>query len=157
VFLKHFDGSAESQGAETKMDKLFEAIANNIIVIASFMVPIGIVAVTSYFSNRRLELVHRERMAFLEKGLVPPGDLKDPEPDKHDEEGTKPAPNYLRRGLFWLLPGGGLVAFSLIALQDMIPAIRLPILGVSVICAGIGAAYLVIYMVEQDHVRPGLQ
>jgi hypothetical protein len=138
------------------MDKLFEAIANNIIVIASFMVLIGIVAVTSYFSNRRLELVHRERMAFLEKGLVPPGDLKDPEPDER-EEGKKLPPNYLRRGLFWLIPGGGLVAFSLIALQDIIPAIRLPILGVSVICAGIGAAYLVIYMVEQDRVRPGLQ
>ena len=31
------------------MDKLFEAIASNIIVFGAFLVPIGIVAVTSYF------------------------------------------------------------------------------------------------------------
>ena len=50
-----------------------------------------------------------------------------------------------------------MVAFSLIALEDVLPAIRLPILGVSVLFAGIGAAYLIMHLVEQDRKRPGLQ
>lgn len=142
------------------MDKLFEAIANNIIVFGAFLVPIGIVAVTSYFKHKRLELVHRERMAAIEKGMTPPGEL--PDPHKEDErqeaeEGQKAPPDYLRRGLFWFCPGAGLVAFSLIALADVHEGIRLPIMGVSVVCAGIGAAYLVIYFVDQERKRSGLQ
>jgi hypothetical protein len=143
------------------MDKLFEAIANNIIILGAFLVPIGIVAVTSFFAHKRLELVHRERMAAIEKGLPPMGEL--PDPDKEDrerrkqEEDRKSPPDYLRTALFWLCPGVGMVGFSLIALDDMIPAIRLPILGVSVLFAGIGAAYLIIHLVEQDRRRTGLQ
>jgi hypothetical protein len=138
------------------MDKFFEAIANNIIVIAAIMVPVAITAVSSYFSHRRLELIHRERLAAIEKGMAPPGELGDPEKERRKEEGEKETPNYLHRGLFYLCPGAGLVAFSLISLSDMIPAIRLPILGVSVACAGVGAAYVVIYLVEQDRQRSGL-
>ncbi len=144
------------------MDKLFEAIANNIIVIASFMVPIGIVGISSYFKHQRLELVHRERMAFLEKGMVPPpGELPDPDREDHarkeEEEGRKSPPDYLRTGLFWLCPGAGLVVFSLVFLADVHAAIRLPILGVSIACAGVGAAYMAIYFVEQERRRSGLQ
>jgi hypothetical protein len=144
------------------MDKFFEALANNIIVLGAFMVPIGIVAVNSYFSHRRLELIHRERMAAIEKGLPPVGDLPDPHQEQRkEEEGAKTPPDYLKRGLFWLLPGGGMVVFSLIALEDLMSAIRLPILGVSVICAGVGAAYMVMYFVDQERRRsgfhPGLQ
>jgi hypothetical protein len=144
------------------MDKLLEAIANNIIVIAAIMVPVGIVAVTSYFSHRRLELIHRERLAAIEKGLPPTGELPDPHKEERErkaieEEARKSPPDYLRTGLFWFCPGAGLVAFSLIALQDVLPAIRLPIMGVSVVCAGVGAAYLVIYFVEQERRRSGLQ
>jgi Domain of unknown function (DUF6249) len=140
------------------MDKLLEAIANNIIVIAAFMVPIGITAVSSYFSHKRLEMIHRERIAAIEKGMVPPGDLIDPQKaERKQKEGEKAAPNYLRRGIFWLCPGLGLVAFSLVAMEDVMAAIRLPILGVSVICAGIGVAYVVAHVIEQDRVHPGLQ
>jgi hypothetical protein len=139
------------------MDKFWDAIAGNIIAIAAFMVPIGIVAVTSYFSHKRLELVHRERMAAIERGILPPGQLTDPEPQESETEGGKPAPNYLRRGLFWFCPGAGLVAFSIVFLSDVHAGIRLPILGVSIALAGIGAAYLVVYLVEQDRTRPSLQ
>lgn len=143
------------------MDKILEAIANNIIVFGAFLVPIGIVAVSSYFSHKRLELVHRERMAAIEKGLPPMGDLPDPDKQererKKQEEGRKSPPDYLRTALFWLCPGLGMVAFSLVALEEVMPAIRLPILGVSVLCAGVGAAYLVIHLVEQDRRRTGLQ
>jgi hypothetical protein len=143
------------------IDKLFDAIANNIIVLGAFLVPIGIVAVTSYFSHKRLELIHRERLAAIEKGLPPIGNLPDPQKEEREtkaqEEAQKSPPDYLRTALFWLCPGVGMVAFSLIALQDVLPAIRLPILGVSVLFAGIGAAYLVIHLVEQDRKHPGLQ
>jgi uncharacterized protein DUF6249 len=143
------------------MDKLFEAIANNIIVLGAFMVPIGIVAVTSYFSHKRLELVHRERLAAIEKGIVPPGELPDPEKEdrerKAQEEGRKSPPDYLQAGLFWLCPGVGLVIFSLVFLADMPAGIRLPILGVSMAAAGVGAAYLAVYFFEQERRRSGLQ
>ncbi|HEX3745078.1 MAG TPA: DUF6249 domain-containing protein [Bryobacteraceae bacterium] len=142
------------------MDKIFEAIANNIIIFGAFLVPIGIVAVSSYFGHRRLELMHQERMAAIAKGLTPPPDL--PDPHKEDRERKpdgvrKSPPDYLRTGLFWLIPGGAMVVFSLLAMQDVMAAIRLPILGVSVICAGIGAAFMVMHVVEQDRRRPGLQ
>lgn len=139
------------------MDKVFEAIAGNIIVLAVFLVPICIVGITSYFSHKRLELVHRERLAAIEKGMMPPGRLTDPQEEKHEEEGPKPAPNYLGRGLFWLCPGVGVVVFSVVALDGVGPGIQLPILGVSVLCAGIGAAYLAIHFVQQDRARRGLQ
>jgi hypothetical protein len=136
------------------MDKFWDAIAGNIIAIAAFMVPIGIVAVTSYFKHKHLELVHQERMAAIARGIMPPGQLTDPQQEPEKEEGGKPAPNYLRRGLFWLCPGAGLVAFSLVFLADVSAGIRLPILGVSIACAGVGAAFVVIYLVEQDR-APG--
>jgi hypothetical protein len=96
-------------------------------------------------------------MDAIEKGLLPPGELPDAEKEQREEEGSKPAPNFLRRGLFWLCPGGGMVAFSLLFLVDAPMGVRLPILGVSVVCAGIGAAYLVIYLVEGERARQGLQ
>ena len=143
------------------MDKVFEAIANNIIVFGAFLVPIGIVAVTSYFSHKRLELVHRERMAAIEKGLAPPGDLPDPEKEerarKDEEDARKSPPDYLRTGLFWLCPGAAVVIFSLVFLADVHAGIRLPILGVAIACAGVGAAYLAIFFVEQERRRSGLQ
>jgi hypothetical protein len=143
------------------MDKVFEAIANNIIVFGAFLVPIGIIAVTSYFKHQRLELIHRERMAAIAKGMMPPGQLPDPEKEeevrKAEEEGKQSPPDYLRTGLFWLCPGAGLVVFSLVFLADVHAAIRLPILGVSIAFAGVGAAYLAIYFVEHERRRSGLQ
>ena len=143
------------------MDKLLEAIASNLIVIAALLVPVGIVAVTSYFSHKRLELVHRERLAYIERGMVPPIELTDPEKEEEKrrkaEEGRQSPPDYLRTGLFWLCPGAGLVIFSLVFLADVHAGIRLPILGVSIACAGVGAAYLAIYFVEEERRRSGLQ
>jgi hypothetical protein len=139
------------------MDKFWDVIAGNFIAIAAFMVPVGIVGISSYFSHKRLELVHRERMAAIERGILPPGELTDQQKEEREEEGEKSAPNYLRYGLFWLCPGAGAVVFSLLFLSDVHPGIRLPILGVSIVCAGVGVAYLVIHMVESDKARPGVQ
>jgi hypothetical protein len=143
------------------MDKLFEAIAGNIIVLGAFLVPIGIVGITSYFSHKRLEMIHRERIAAIEKGMMPPGDLPDPEKEeeerKQEEEARKPPQDYLQTGLFWLCPGAGLVLFSLLFLVDVPLGVRLPILGVSMACAGVGVAYIAVYFVEQEKRRSGLQ
>ena len=47
-----------------------------------------------------------------------------------------------------------MVAFSLLLMGDAPMGVRLPILGVSVVCAGIGAAHLVIYLIENEKARP---
>jgi hypothetical protein len=135
------------------MDKVLSALSENMVFFAVMLVPISIVAITSYFGHKRTEMVHRERMAAIERGLLPPGQLTDPEKEEIEEAGAKPAPNYLRRGLFWLCPGGGMVAFCLLFLGDVPMAVRLPILGVSVVFAGVGAAYLVIYLIEGEKAR----
>jgi hypothetical protein len=135
------------------METFWSGLGENIPIFMVMMVPIAIVAITSYFGHRRTEMVHRERMAAIEKGLLPPGTLGDAEKEVEEEEEAKPAPNYLRRGLFWLCPGGGMVAFSLLFLADVPLGVRLPILGVSMVCAGVGAAYLVIYLVENEKAR----
>jgi len=136
------------------MEKVFEALSQNLIFVVMLFVPISIVGITSYFGHKRTEMVHRERMAAIEKGILPPGELTDPEEKQRDEE-KQEAPNLLRRGLFWICPGAGTVAFSLF-MKDMPPAVRLPILGVAVVCVGIGAAYLVIYLVEDERARGGV-
>ena len=59
------------------MDKLFDAIAGNIIILGAFLVPIGIVGITSYFKHKRLELIHLERIAAIQKVIIPPGQLPD--------------------------------------------------------------------------------
>lgn len=135
------------------MDKFLSALSENMIFVMVMLVPISIVAITSYFGHKRTEMVHRERMAAIDKGLMPPGPLVDPQQEEPEEQGAKPAPNYLRRGLFWLCPGIGMVAFSLLFLGDVHMGVRLPILGVSMLCAGVGAAYLVINMIENDKAR----
>jgi hypothetical protein len=137
------------------MEKLIDAIGGNIITIAAIMVPIAIVAITSYFGHKRTEMIHRERLAAIEKGLPLTGEL--PDPEKHEPEPPKTPPNFLHRGLFWLCPGAGAVVFSLVYLGDTLPAIRLPILGVSLVTAGVGAAYIVIHMVESERARTGVQ
>jgi len=139
------------------MDKFWEIIGPNFVFVVVMMVPISIVAITSYFGHKRTEMIHRERMAAIEKGMMPPGELKDPGEDKSDDDAAKPAPNFLRYGLFWLCPGAGAVAFSLLFLGDVHAGIRLPILGVSIVCAGVGVAYVVIYLLEGEKARTGLQ
>jgi hypothetical protein len=135
------------------MDGVLNALAANMMFLVVMLVPIAIVGITSYFGHKRTEMVHRERMAAIERGLLPPGPLVDPEKEEHQEDGAKPAPNYLRRGLFWLCPGAGMVAFSLLFLGDAPMGVRLPILGVSVVCAGVGAAYVVIFLIENERAR----
>jgi hypothetical protein len=138
------------------MDKFLAALSENFVFIMVMLVPISIVAITTYFGHKRTEMIHRERMAAIEKGLLPPGELKDPESGEKEEDAAKPAPNFLRCGLFWLCPGGAAVAFSLLFLGDAPSGVRLPILGVSLVCAGIGLAYLVIFFVENEKGRSGV-
>jgi hypothetical protein len=130
--------------------------AGGIFWIMVMAVPISIVAISAYFGHKRTEMIHRERMAAIERGIMPTGTLPDPEKNE-EEEGPKTPPNFMRNGLFWLCPGLGAVAFSLLFLGEVHAAIRLPILGASMVCAGVGAAYLVIYVVEQDRRHPGVQ
>jgi hypothetical protein len=135
------------------MMDILNDLGGNVIPIVAILMPVGIVGITSYFGHKRTELVHRERMAAIERGLMPKGTLGEAEREEDEAGEANSAPNYLRRGLFWFCPGAGMVAFSLLFLSDVPLGVRLPILGVSVVCAGVGAAHLVIYMFENEKSR----
>jgi hypothetical protein len=88
-------------------------------------------AFTEYRKNK---LIHLERMAAIEKGL-PPGS-----PNK------RPLRVYLRRGLLWLIPGLGLVAFLEFVSGDFNNGWSIA----GVLMSGIGLAYLLYYFAAKS-------
>jgi len=85
-----------------------------------------------YFEYRKSKLLHMERMAAIEKGLSP-ASLNE-----------RPARDYLRRGLLWLIPGLGLAAFLWFASGDFGSAWS----GAGVLMTCIGLAHLLYYFAE---------
>ncbi len=84
------------------------------------------------FDYRKSKLIHIERMAAIEKGMVPA------------RLNERPLELYLRRGLLLLIPGLGLVAFLLSVSGDFSTGWG----GVAVLLTCLGLAYLLYYFVE---------
>jgi hypothetical protein len=109
-------------------------------------VPLLVIGVASYYSNRTREMLHRERMIALEKGLPAPA-----EPAKVSKPQLS-SRHYLFRGLMWFFVGAGLLAFCwTVALafpgnEDDREVARLGLLGF--VPVGVGLAYLVFYLIE---------
>jgi hypothetical protein len=131
----------------------FTKVPEVIIPIVAILMPVGIIAVVAHFKNKEREMIHRERMAALEKGLQPPVEL---EPSVFSRRPHGPR-NYLLRGLVWLFVGLGALA-PVFLFRDpwgerIAPQIlSLPFLGL--IPAGVGLAYLVFYAIEGSKPRP---
>jgi hypothetical protein len=81
---------------------------------------------------RKRELMHRERLAAIEKGIVP-ASLNE-----------RPLQFYFRRGLLWLIPGLGLGAFLWFVSWDFRTAWG----GTGVLMTCLGLAYLLCYFYE---------
>ena len=117
-----------------------------------------------YFKNREREMLHRERMLAMEKGLQPPPDIREMPPREvlqAVEKLTQARPrNYLLRGLVWLFVGLGayvsMQMFPAFWVGRMLPAplswALFPFLAF--IPAGIGVAFLIYYAIEASNPRP---
>jgi len=86
---------------------------------------------------RKKELMHRERLAAIEKGMVP-ASLNE-----------RPLQVYFRRGLVWLIPGLGLGAFLRFVSGDFSTAWG----GTGVLMTCLGLAYLLYYFYESRRQR----
>ncbi len=133
----------------------FSDLLGFIFLIFAILLPIGIIAVIGYFKNKEREMLHRERMLAMEKGLQPPAD---PEPSIFPRE---PGPrNYLLRGLIWLFVGIGvwfsMRMFPAFWVGRMLPAplswALMPFLAFTP--AGVGLAFLIYYAIEGRNPRP---
>jgi hypothetical protein len=93
---------------------------------------VGLVSGGFFLMHRENKLVHLERMAAIEKGMLPAS---------LDE---RPLRVYFRRGLLWLIPGVGLTIFLWFVSGDFSGAWSAA--GVLMTC--IGLAYLLYYFVE---------
>jgi hypothetical protein len=135
------------------------------VVIA---MPIGIIAVVAHFKTKEREMIHRERMLAMEKGLQPP-----PEPFPNGarlfqdaatraiEKGLRtPQRDLLFRGLLWLAIGIGALASMIWArsplgvhLQEPFSLLTsMPFLAF--IPIGVGLAHLVYYAIEGQQRNP---
>ncbi len=119
-----------------------------VIGIMGMSVPIIIIGLVAYFSHLSREMLHRERMLALEKGLPPPA-----EPPR-DSRRQLSSHEYLLRGLLWLFVGLGLLAFcwTFALTFPMGKFFRLGLLGF--VPVGVGLAYLIFYLVEYFNPRP---
>lgn len=123
-----------------------------VLAILGLSVPIIIIGLVAYFSHLSREMLHRERMAALEKGLPPPAE---PARDSRKQLSSR---DCLLRGLVWLFVGLGLLAFCFTFAftfplgEDRLESFRLGLLGF--VPVGVGLAYLIFYMVEYFNPRP---
>ncbi len=129
----------------------FTKLQELVIPMVAILMPIGIIAVVAHFKGKEREMIHRERMAALEKGLQPPVES---EPSAFS--GRPPAPrNYLLRGLVWLFVGLGILA-PLFLYRGGFEMDRglgaIPFLGF--VPSGVGVAYLIFHAIESDKTRP---
>lgn len=127
----------------------FTTLPQMLIPGMGILVPIGIIAVVAHFKNKEREMIHRERMAALDKGLQPPVELG-PSPFSRHPHGPR---NYLLRGLVWLFVGLGVLA-PMFLFRGPLPLnvdpglAVIPFLGF--VPAGVGVAYLIFYAIEDN-------
>jgi len=120
------------------------------IVICAIL---AFVAFRQWLRHQRRVMVHRERIAAIEKGVQPPPFPEEPERNRGNVQRF-----LLLSGLIWLAIGLGFVAVGAVVFSD--PALqRLPeppppslFLG-GLIPAFVGLAHLVVYFVDRRSAR----
>jgi hypothetical protein len=117
-----------------------------VLGLMGMSVPIIIIGLVAYFSHQSREMLHRERMAALERGLPPPD-----EPPRNSGPQVS-SRDYLLRGLVWLFVGLGLLAFWWTSALYGHPFGTLALLGF--VPVGVGIAHIVFYTVENLNARP---
>jgi hypothetical protein len=144
------------------MNQWFWNAPGIVIPIVAILMPVAIVGISLYFRNREREMIHRERLLAMEKGLQPPVDAAPVAFGRHEhghrERGQR---DYLLRGLILLFIGLGAFGFMFVSPElwggHMNPHMRdsffaLPFLAI--IPGAVGLAYLVAYAIESQKQPP---
>jgi hypothetical protein len=105
-------------------------------------VPLGIVGAILYLVTKRARDRHAERMAMIERGLVPPADGSVPPPPRAPEEvvaraavSYRPSPADHAKSIGWAV---GLAVAGVLFLVSELADLN----GFGIVLTGIGAAYL---------------
>jgi hypothetical protein len=119
-----------------------------IIPIAAIVCTMVVIIFALYFKHRRRELISRERLAMVEKGLELPDALL-------AESAPLGPSGYLLRGLIWLLTGIGLAVFFVA--MGLIEGDKedFAMATLALIPAGVGIAYLICYRKIQREAGSG--
>ena len=107
------------------------------IIVSLILAVAGTYIFQMWARHQRRLMVHRERLAAIEKGMVP-ASLNE-----------RPLQVYFRRGLLWLIPGLGLGAFLRFVSGDFSTAWG----GTGVLMTCLGLAYLLYYFYESRRQR----
>src|SRR5215510_2153871 len=129
------------------LQQLTGNFTNSFVTIAMALVALGLGAFSILYLNKRRQLLHKERMASLIKGLHYAGVAQDIFGKTKQKQPKKPC-NHLLCGLRWLLGAIGLAGavYGYIALRPgttVIEAIRGALTGA--IPAAIGLAHIIFH------------
>jgi hypothetical protein len=124
-----------------------------VIAVVAILMPVAIVATSLHFRNMERQMIHRERMLAMEKGLQPPV-----EPTAGDlHRGTHGTSSLLFRGLILLFVGLGALGALYVSqsslgtgFDEQLRDASVPLLFVGIITTGIGLAHLVYYAIESQ-------
>lgn len=124
-----------------------EGVLGVMIPIVAIIMGIATAMLSMYFSHRKRELIHQERLVALEKG-VPVPELPEGFFNAKDK-GVKNSHSYLIRGLVWLAIGIGAALFfggigAAIPEHDG-PGMALA--GMGAVPGLVGVAYLIFYSI----------
>lgn len=117
-------------------------------VVMSLAIPIIVIIAQAYRRTQVSQMLHKERMLAMEKGLPAPS------ADDYAVAAAQKAPpgpkSNLRCGLLWGFIGLGLIISTVIGASGTLWMRHAwwPILAAGIICVCVGAAYLIFYFVE---------
>lgn len=133
------------------MEQFWQDLGRSIPGLLAVVFGLAIIGMAWYFSNRRREMAHRERMLALEKGLQPPAEPNHAGPFARGQ--LRPS-DCLLRGLIWFFVGLGLFGFLVVFSADLDAKFRSFTGFLAVIPFTVGLAYLAFYVIEGRKSRP---
>jgi hypothetical protein len=154
-----FAGNGQSKRTVDGAGGLAVTFEETIYALVPVMTLVGLFAVAAFWISRRAhlrELAHRERLAMIEKGLIPPAEmhpgLVDPSGDQSGAAGTLSSTAGRFRSAGVMLVGLGVAVALVIGVAAHVPNVGL---GIGGGIAAIGAAMIVNGMLAGGRTAPG--
>lgn len=119
--------------------------AIGVVMALAMLIPLSVVIGTIWSKHAAMVMLHKQRMAALEKGLQPPraSDFT------QTGEWSDVLGHSMRRGLLWLFGGIGLfLAVRFAGTPAILHLDRSTLLAAAIVSGCIGLAYLAFYAIE---------